>query len=247
MKLVFAVAALAPLVCSAAAQGGSTPNASVQNAGQWSPVGLWQAVDSDTKQPIGWFLIDDHNGVFDGIIAKMFLKPGEDPNTTCDKCKDDRKDHSWLGLEIIRGMKPEGENKYGGGTILDPRDGKIYKATMKVTPDGQTLVVRGYIGFELLGQNQYWTRLPDAAYTTLDPSVNPQYIHKAVPPPAQAQTPRKSGAPGINPKRRSDCAVRWGSKLEQDGLDRPLVPAKAGTSELRHTFVLLAVFLLTRE
>src|SRR5262249_34386039 len=82
MKLVFAVAALAPLVCSAAAQGVSTPNASVQNAGQWSPVGLWQAVDSDTKQPTGWFLIDDHNGVFDGIIAKMFLKPGEDPNTT---------------------------------------------------------------------------------------------------------------------------------------------------------------------
>ena len=56
-------------------------------------------------------------------------------------------------------MKPEGENKYGSGTILDPRDGKIYKATMKVTPDGQTLIVRGYIGFELLGQNQYWTRL----------------------------------------------------------------------------------------
>ena len=44
---------------------------------------------------------------------------------------------------------------------------------MKVTPDGQTLVVRGYIGFEMLGQNQYWTRLPDSAYSMLDPSVNP--------------------------------------------------------------------------
>jgi hypothetical protein len=33
--------------------------------------------------------------------------------------------------------------------------------------------VRGYIGFELLGQNQYWTRLPDSAYSALDPSVNP--------------------------------------------------------------------------
>ena len=128
MRLVLAAAALAPFVCSAAAQSVSTPSASAQNAGQWSPVGLWQAVDSDTKEPTGWFLIDDHNGVFDGIIAKMFLKPGEDPNAICDKCKDDRKDHTWLGLEIIRGMKPEGENKYGGGTILDPRDGKIYKS-----------------------------------------------------------------------------------------------------------------------
>ena len=128
MRLVLAAAALAPFVCSAAAQSVSTPSASAQNAGQWSPVGLWQAVDSDTKEPTGWFLIDDHSGVFDGIIAKMFLKPGEDPNAICDKCKDDRKGHTWLGLEIIRGMKPEGENKYGGGTILDPRDGKIYKS-----------------------------------------------------------------------------------------------------------------------
>jgi uncharacterized protein (DUF2147 family) len=152
-----------------------------------TPVGLWQAVDDDTKQPTGWFLIRDHAGVYDGIIAKMFLKPGEDPNEACVECKDDRHNHPWLGLEIIRGMKPEGENKYGSGTILDPRDGKIYKATMKVTPDGQTLIVRGYIGFELLGQNQYWTRLPDSAYSALDPAVNPN--------------PAANPNPAVNPKR----------------------------------------------
>jgi uncharacterized protein (DUF2147 family) len=152
-----------------------------------TPVGLWQAVDDDTKQPTGWFLIRDHGGVYDGIIAKMFLKPGEDPNEPCVQCKDDRHNHPWLGLEIIRGMKPEGESKYGSGTILDPRDGKIYKATMKVTPDGQTLIVRGYIGFELLGQNQYWTRLPDSAYSALDPTVNPN--------------PAANPNPAVNPKR----------------------------------------------
>jgi uncharacterized protein (DUF2147 family) len=152
-----------------------------------TPVGLWQAVDDDTKQPTGWFLIRDHGGVYDGIIAKMFLKPGEDPNEPCVQCKDDRHNHPWLGLEIIRGMKPEGESKFGSGTILDPRDGKIYKATMKVTPDGQTLIVRGYIGFELLGQNQYWTRLPDSAYSALDPAVNPN--------------PAANPNPAVNPKR----------------------------------------------
>ena len=135
--------------------------------------GLWQATDHETKQPTGWFLISDHDGVYDGIIAKMFLKPGEDPNVVCDQCKDDRRDQPWLGLEIIRGMKQEDADQYGGGTILDPRDGKVYHATMKVTPDGQTLMVRGYLGIELLGQNQYWTRLPDSAYSKLDPSINP--------------------------------------------------------------------------
>jgi hypothetical protein len=97
-------------------------------------------------------------------------------------------------LEIIRGMKSEGEDKYGGGTILDPRDGKIYKATMKVSPDGQTLTVRGYIGFELLGRNQYWTRLPDSAYSVLDPSVNPQNVKKpAAAPPKKSEMPQLRG------------------------------------------------------
>jgi uncharacterized protein (DUF2147 family) len=138
-----------------------------------SPIGLWQAVDDDTKQPTGWFLIRQQNGVYTGIIAKMFLKPGEDPNAVCDQCKDDRKDHPWLGLELIRGMQQEKPDKYAGGTILDPRDGKVYKATMTVSPDGQTLTVRGYLGVELLGRNQYWQRLPDSAMAQLDPSVNP--------------------------------------------------------------------------
>lgn len=196
-----AIAAVVPLIWSASAS----------SAGQSTPAGLWQALDSDTKEPTGWFLIQDHNGVFDGIIAKMFLKPGEDPNTICDRCKDDRRDHTWLGLEIIRGMKPEGEDKFGGGTILDPRDGKIYKASMKLTADGQALVVRGYIGFELLGQNQYWTRLPDSAFSALDPSVNPN--------PAVNQGPAQNPAAGKKspppPGHKSETPPQLRSTLRQ--------------------------------
>jgi uncharacterized protein (DUF2147 family) len=174
--IVAAVAALLPLLVAGRALSADS-----------GPAGLWQAVDSDTKQPTGWFLISNHNGVYDGIIAKMFLKAGDDPNVVCSECKDDRHNHPWLGLEIIRGMQQEDSDKFGGGTILDPRDGKIYHATMKVTPDGQTLVVRGYIGIEMLGQNQYWTRLPDSAYSMLDPSVNPNAAVKRPP-----GTPHKS-------------------------------------------------------
>lgn len=136
-----------------------------------SPVGLWQAVDDDTKQPTGWFLITEQDGVYSGMIAKMFLQPGDNPNEICAKCKGDRHNHPWLGLQIIRGMKPDGENTYDDGTILDPRDGKVYDATMKVSPDGQTLTVRGYIGIALLGRNQYWTRLPDSDLNQLDPAI----------------------------------------------------------------------------
>ncbi|HYA07553.1 MAG TPA: DUF2147 domain-containing protein, partial [Xanthobacteraceae bacterium] len=94
--------------------------------------GLWQALDDETHQPSGWFLIRDNGGIYSGIIAKMFLKPGEDPNEPCSQCRDDRHNHPWLGLEIIRGMKRDGL-QYDDGTILDPRDGNVYSAMMTLS------------------------------------------------------------------------------------------------------------------
>jgi uncharacterized protein (DUF2147 family) len=142
-------------------------------AAEPTAAGLWQSVDSDSGQPRAWFLIRDHDGVYDGIIVKMFLKPGQSADVVCDQCTDDRHDKPWLGLDIIRGMKRDGLS-YTDGTILDPRYGRIYNAEMNLAPDGQTLTVRGYIGISLLGQNQYWTRLPDSAYNEIDPRFNPK-------------------------------------------------------------------------
>src|SRR3954452_16056718 len=60
-----------------------------------SAAGLWEKLEDG--KPDGWFLIVDHDGIFEGAIAKMFLKPGEDPNPICTKCTDDRKNQPWLG------------------------------------------------------------------------------------------------------------------------------------------------------
>ena len=120
--------------------------------GEPTAAGLWQSLDEDSHQPNAWFLIRDTGGLYEGTIVRMFMKPGEDPNVVCDKCKDDRRGKPWLGLNIIRGMKRNGA-EYTNGTILDPRDGDLYSAMMTLTPDGQTLVVRGYLGISLLGKN----------------------------------------------------------------------------------------------
>jgi hypothetical protein len=72
---------------------------------------------------------------------------------------------------------------------------------MKLSPDGQTLIVRGYIGFELLGKNQYWTRLPDSAYTMLDPSINPNPAVNANPTANPAANQKRPPAP---PPRKSE-------------------------------------------
>ena len=150
--------------------------------------GLWQSTDPETGQPTGWFLFRDHDGVFDGTIVRMYLKPGESPDITCDKCKDDRRDKPWMGLDIVRGMKREGMD-YKDGTILDPRNGNVYNAKMTLKPDGQTLVVRGYLGISLFGQD----RILDAAaghppINEIDPRFNP------TPEPPRAQTPDRAKA-----------------------------------------------------
>ena len=52
-----------------------------------------------------------------------------------------------------------------------PRNGFKFYGRMRLSPDGQTLTVRGYLGIERLGGNDVWRRLPDSAYNELNPTV----------------------------------------------------------------------------
>ena len=159
-------------------------------------MGLWQQVDPSSGKIGGWFIISEHAGAFDGTIVKMFMEPGEDPNPHCNQCAGDQKGAPWLGLTIIKGMQRKGLD-YENGTILDPRDGDEYHALMHLSPDGQELTVRGYLGISLLGKNQFWKRLPDSAFAQLDPALVTKLLPSApvrpTPPPRNPPRPPAGG------------------------------------------------------
>lgn len=115
--------------------------------------GKWKTIDDETgkaKSIVEIFKKSD--GKYYGRILQLLAKP---ENNNCVKCTDDRKNKPLAGLEIIRGLKKDGD-EFTGGTITDPKSGKSYKCT--VTRTGDKLNVRGYVGFSLIGRSQTWVK-----------------------------------------------------------------------------------------
>jgi uncharacterized protein (DUF2147 family) len=61
-----------------------------------------------------------------------------------------------MGLLILKGFTKDGANEYTGGTIYDPKNGKMYSC--KMTYEGDKLDVRGYYGFSWIGRTTTWTK-----------------------------------------------------------------------------------------
>ncbi|MBP6378128.1 DUF2147 domain-containing protein [Chryseobacterium sp. HSC-36S06] len=116
--------------------------------------GKWKTIDDETGQEKSIVeIFKKSDGKYYGKVTQLLIKPA---NPNCVDCKDDRKNKPILGMEVVRGLKKDG-NEFTGGTITDPKTGKTYKCT--ITRSGDKLNVRGYIGFSLIGRSQTWHKL----------------------------------------------------------------------------------------
>jgi uncharacterized protein (DUF2147 family) len=126
-------------------------------ADSMSPVGVWSTIDDETNQPKSLVRITEQDGVISGTVEKIVDPAKQD--SKCDECASDdpRKGKPVIGMTILSGLKKESDYVYGGGRILDPKNGKTYNAKVTVIDGGKKLEMRGSILF--FGRTQTWIRV----------------------------------------------------------------------------------------
>ena len=117
--------------------------------------GKWKTIDDETGNEKSIVEVYKKDGKAYAKILQLLEKGKE--NKLCEECKGAKKNKPIKGMEIINGLKKDGD-EWNGAKILDPKTGKEYKCY--ITLDGENkLKVRGYIGFALIGRTQHWHRV----------------------------------------------------------------------------------------
>jgi uncharacterized protein (DUF2147 family) len=122
--------------------------------------GQWLVTEDDGKAASSVVEMYVREKKLYGRIVQL-LRPNE-KDSKCTACEGKKKNQPILGLEILWGLEPDGD-EWSGGRILDPRNGKEYRCYLALLEGGRKLKVRGYIGIALLGRTQYWQRRTLAA------------------------------------------------------------------------------------
>lgn len=116
--------------------------------------GKWENRDEETNKVDSVIEVYQKDGKAYAKIIEITDKNRQ--TAVCDKCTGKQKNKAILGMNILSGLKKDG-NEWNGGKILDPKNGKEYKCYIKLNGKDK-LKIRGYIGFSLLGRTAYWYR-----------------------------------------------------------------------------------------
>ena len=93
------------------------------SANAQSIVGKWKTIDDETGKAKSIVEIYKKGDKYYGKIVDI-LDPTKKKNK-CKLCEDSRKDQPILGMEIIKDLEQD-DDEFEDGTILDPKNGKIY-------------------------------------------------------------------------------------------------------------------------
>ena len=117
------------------------------------PTGVWRTIDDETGQPKSLVEIYKAGDEYKGRVKQVFS------GNVCDKCEGRFHNKNLVGETVIWGIRSQGGNTYGGGAIVDPKNGKNY--SLKITDNGGTLNLKaGYsVLGKIVGRSQTWQRV----------------------------------------------------------------------------------------
>lgn len=123
---------------------------------QENVLGRWQTIDDATGKPKSVVEIyQARDGRIAGKVVEILdFKNGPDP--ACTECKGANHGKPIKGLVILWGLGADGDGKWSGGRVLDPENGKDYKAKLELLDGGRKLGMSGCIAF--LCRQQVWLR-----------------------------------------------------------------------------------------
>jgi len=96
----------------------------------------------------------------DRYFGKPVVKPGNETRLDLNNPDEALRSRPLLHVEILKDFEYRGENRWGGGTIYDPDNGKTYRCQITLK-NANTIKVRGYVGVSLLGRTEYWRRVSE--------------------------------------------------------------------------------------
>ncbi|CAH0995537.1 hypothetical protein EMA8858_01660 [Emticicia aquatica] len=119
-------------------------------------IGTWFSEDKDLKVEIF-----KKNGHFLGKVVWFICDP-KTPNMEdfkdIENPNPNLRNRSWLGMLVVENLLFNGKDTWENGSIYDPNTGRTYNSVVKLK-DINTLVVRGYWGFEIFGKNLVFHRV----------------------------------------------------------------------------------------
>lgn len=122
--------------------------------------GLWQEYDDDTGKLEALIRIEQaRDGSYEGRIEKLLLDNPGGAAMSCKFCTGELRGRPLLGLRILSGMQRKDALAFDDGLITDPDDGKTYQCQIRLSEDGNTLEVTGYLTFNWIGHSEIWRRV----------------------------------------------------------------------------------------
>lgn len=126
------------------------------SAQKLSPLGIW----TNEEKKATFEIYQSGNKLYGKIVSLTVPTDLATGKAKLDSQNPDPKlrNRPRMGLVFMKDFEKDSENKWDDGTIYNPEDGKTYSCYMKVL-NANTMEVKGYIGFSLIGKSQTWTRI----------------------------------------------------------------------------------------